>query len=400
MTNLMDLIGDTVHATGQTRKLTIDGHTDMYHVYEVKLDLLYYNDKNDRIATWINQYETENGPLDLNNRDSYNEIIQDFIVRSNPEALEATKNNIRAIGQQEPGVVLPDGRIIDGNRRFTCLRKLKEEGMGVDYFETMILANDYNPTDKRIKTLELNIQLGKEKPVDYDPVDRMYAVYRDVVQNKMFTKKEYAEATNLSSSAVDLLIEKSKLMVKFLEYIGADGQFYLARELKLDGPLQEAVGVLKKCKTPEEKERMEVVIFNNIVMAPQSDMTRHIRKFKKIADSEELDSFLEDQEENAIKVLDKIETSNEDNVIDKIHEIRSDKDMQKDIGRSAIETIDRIDRTNAKNIPINNAGEAFSLLDEIDIVMVRLLPESGRKELRAIIEDLEDKLKELRDAAQ
>ena len=400
MTNLMELMGDSVHPTGQSRKLTIGGHTDIYYVYEVKLDLLYYNDKNDRIATWINQYETEHGPLDLNDRETYNDIIQEFIELSNPEAMTATKNNIAAIGQQEPGVVLPDGRIIDGNRRFTCLRKLRDEGKQSEYFETMILSDDYNPTDKRIKTLELNIQLGKEKPVDYDPVDRMYAVYRDVVQNKMFNKKEYAEATNMSPSAVDMLIEKSKLMVEFLEYAGADGQFYLARELKLDGPLQEAVGVLKKCGSEEEKERMKIVIFSNILAAPKSDMTRHIRQFKKIADSEELDSFLDEQEDVAVRILDKIETSDESNVIDKIKELRADDDICSDIGRNATETIVRIDKTTAKNIPLNNANKAFELLSDIDLVMVRMMAEDSRGDLRRTISDLEELLKELRDAVQ
>ena len=45
--------------TAQTRKLTVDGLTKAYPVYKVRLDWLFYNDQNDRIATWISQYKAQ-----------------------------------------------------------------------------------------------------------------------------------------------------------------------------------------------------------------------------------------------------------------------------------------------------------------------------------------------------
>jgi hypothetical protein len=45
--------------TTQTRKLTVDGLTKAYPVYKVRLDWLFYNDQNDRIATWISQYKAQ-----------------------------------------------------------------------------------------------------------------------------------------------------------------------------------------------------------------------------------------------------------------------------------------------------------------------------------------------------
>ena len=111
--------------TTLTRKLTIDGHTQAYHVYKVKLDWLFYNDQNDRIATWISQYKAQNGGKapDISDKAAYNDIIEDFIVESNSDAIKKTQTNIEMVDQREPGVVLADGRIVDGNRRFTCLRR-------------------------------------------------------------------------------------------------------------------------------------------------------------------------------------------------------------------------------------------------------------------------------------
>ena len=114
--------------TALTRKLTVDGLTKAYPVYKVKLDWLFYNDQNDRIATWISQYKAkhEGKTPDTADREAYNNIIEEYIVASNPDAIRKTQMNIELVEQREPGVVLADGRIIDGNRRFTCLRRLAQ----------------------------------------------------------------------------------------------------------------------------------------------------------------------------------------------------------------------------------------------------------------------------------
>ena len=115
--------------TALTRKLTVDGLTKAYPVYKVKLDWLFYNDQNDRIATWISQYKSqhEGKTPDSADREVYNNIIEEFIVASNPDAIRKTQANIELVEQREPGVVLADGRIIDGNRRLTCLRRLAQK---------------------------------------------------------------------------------------------------------------------------------------------------------------------------------------------------------------------------------------------------------------------------------
>lgn len=169
--SLLQMVGtDVVQKTTLTRKVTYGGKTVIYPVYRVRLDCLYYNDQNDRISTWITRYESENGKdafAELN-KDIYNRIIENFIYESNPEAIQKTQKNIALVGQQEPGVSLADGRIVDGNRRFTCLRRLQRESAEPVYFETVIMDMDIREDKKQIKLLELTIQHGEEKKVDYD----------------------------------------------------------------------------------------------------------------------------------------------------------------------------------------------------------------------------------------
>ena len=77
--SLLQLVGtDKVQKTTLTRKITYGGRTVPYPVYKVRLDSLYYNDQNDRIATWITQYESENGEDSLSklNKSTYNQIIE------------------------------------------------------------------------------------------------------------------------------------------------------------------------------------------------------------------------------------------------------------------------------------------------------------------------------------
>ena len=77
----------------------------LYPIYRVRLELLYYNDQNDRIATWISQYKSEQGGFHNLSKEAYNAVIEDFIIKSNPASIEKTKNNIKAVNQREPGVI-------------------------------------------------------------------------------------------------------------------------------------------------------------------------------------------------------------------------------------------------------------------------------------------------------
>ena len=213
-----------VERTTMTRKLTVDGLTKAYPVYKIRLDWLFYNDQNDRIATWISQYKAQHGGQapDISKREEYNNIIEQFIVESNPDAIRKTQSNIEMVDQREAGVVLADGRIIDGNRRFTCLRRLSAKNPRFNYFEAVILDRNIENSAKQIKLLELSIQHGEESKVDYNPIDRLVGIYTDIVETHLLTSTEYAASTNESETDVNRRVEIAKLMVEFLEFINAD----------------------------------------------------------------------------------------------------------------------------------------------------------------------------------
>lgn len=381
----------TVLATDQMVKLTVDGVTDTYPVYRVRLNNLYYNDQNDRIATWISQYKAENGDISLNrdNIERYNDVIQSFIVKSNEDKIKLTQENIRLLGQQKYGVVLTDGRIIDGNRRYTCLRNLAKEQESFNYFETVILDRDFESNAKQIKMLELQIQIGSEERVDYDPIDRLVGVYRDVEENKLLTVEEYAKSTNQKVSIVKKELEIAQLIVEFLDSIKAPKQYYLARELQLDGPIRELYGALNNINDEDKKQEIKYITFANLLVKPDDDMTRFVRNLKGISKSVYIDEFIEQEAEIAEEVLDNL-PSDKKITSDDISNVRKDDKTKEELKRTMQVVDNKVRVKETRDKPNQMIKDAIDKLKAIDPVILKRLKEEQIDEMKSNIEQLEE----------
>lgn len=388
-----------VQKTTLTRKLTVDGLTKAYPVYKVRLDWLFYNEQNDRIASWLSQYRAqhEGQAPDMTDRAAYNDIIEQFILESNPEAIKKTQTNIELVDQREPGVVLADGRIVDGNRRFTCLRRLAAKNDRFNYFETVILDRNIESSAKQIKMLELSIQHGEESKVDYNPVDRLVGIYQDVVETKLLSEEEYAKSTNETLADVKRRVELSQLMVEFLEFINAPKQFYIARDLQLTFPLEELLKLTKKCRTDDEKEDMKIAVFNNILMQTTSDMGRFIRSFKSIIGSSYQEEFLEEQKELAAQTLDILPEVGKVTPTVIRDQIRSNEELEGQIARSVEKALTKVKKTETRNMPIKLAEKATAFLEDIDGNILQKMNGSELQRLSRQFDRLEEVIGELRE---
>lgn len=385
--------------TTLTRKLTVDGLTKAYPVYKVRLDCLFYNDQNDRIATWISQYKAQHeGKVpDSADRESYNDIIEQFIVESNSEAIRKTQNNIEMVDQREPGVVLADGRIIDGNRRFTCLRRLAAKNDRFGYFEAVILDRNIENSAKQIKMLELSIQHGEESKVDYNPVDRLVGIYNDIIATQLLSVEEYAKSTNESESEVKKRIEVAKLMVEFLEFINAPEQFYIARDLQLYYPLEELMKLIKKCHTEDEIEDLKIAAFTNILMQTVGDMTRFIRNIKAIVGTEYQEEFFEDQKGVAEKVIDMLPEQGKVTSTTIREVIRTNDEVVQELERSMEKTLTKVKKNETKNRPIQLAEKATTFLEGIDMNILLKMNDSELRRLDHQLDRLEQTIAKIRE---
>lgn len=387
-----------VFDTDISRKITIDGITKAYKVYKIRLDMLFYNDQNDRIATWISQYKSQhNGQSpDTYNLDEYNAIIEEFIIKSNPAAIAATQNNIELVDQREPGVVLCDGRIIDGNRRYTCLRKLSEKNDRFKYFEAVILDRSIENNAKQIKMLELSIQHGEESKVDYNPIDRLVGVYNDIIDTKLLSVAEYAKSTNETESIVKKRIEVAELMVEFLDFINAPKQFYIARDLQIGGTLEELPMLLKKCKTDDDREDFKISVFTNILMKPDGDLRLFIRQIKSIVDSEYMKDFIIEQKEIAEKVIDNLPPRGkvDGNIIRDV--IRTNKEINQELERSTEKAVTKVKKTETRNKPVQLIEKATMFLESMDTNIFLKLNDSEINRIERQLNKLEKVIEGIR----
>lgn len=388
----------SVQPTNLSRKLIVNGISKAYQVYRIRLDLLRYNPQNDRISTYISQYKAENGGHlpDESDVEAYNKIIEGFICSSNPDRIKQTTNNIRTFGQQQPGVVLSNGLVIDGNRRFTCLRHLAEEDAKYDWIEAVILDAEVGDDVKAIKMLELSIQHGEEEKVDYNPIDRLVGVYNDIIHNHLLTPEEYAKSSNVHVKEIRKMMDQAKYMVEFLEFINAEQQFYIARDLNIAGSLAEMPGILKACSSPEDEEIVKGCVYANLVMEPAGDTTRFVRKFKKILKSDAAKDFVKEQQKLAEEVSDKLEGIEQVTPRSIRNQVRSDQDLVERM-RSSMENAELASKRVALlKTPVDNIKKSRDLLDEVDDAILDHLEDDARAEAIRALNAIEDRVEQIR----
>lgn len=383
-----------------TKKMNIKGQVRNMDVYRIPIDKLYYNDKNDRIATWISKYESENGSIRSLDVNAYNDKIQEYIIKSDKQKFVTTMNNIRNFSQLEAGVVFIDGRVIDGNRRFTCLRKLFQDtgDQSFAYFDAVILNNEIS--EKEIKLMELVLQHGQEGKVDYNPIEKLVGIYRDIIKDKLFDVKEYAKSIDTKESDVEKSVQLAGLMEDFLEYINAPEQFYIARELEIDGPLNEIYNIKKRIGSDEEKwEKVRIALYDNMLVKTNNqesgDITRIIRDFgKKVVENDEIfDTYFEKHEEYSRELNSRLNNSDEIINTDFIRkEIREDEELKSKISNNLEEALYNAKKGEARKKPIELLKSINDDISKIDTSAVSRLRGEDREEFNEQLVILKEKI--------
>lgn len=280
-----------LNKTGAKPKLPIElpSLTDgMLDVYRIPLEYLYYNNENGRIASTISRQEIPVHPSRDNEGLDYNPTIEAMIVEDNPIGLKNTKKSIAKTGQKVFGYVLDDGRVIDGNRRYTALRQLSAETGETYYFEAVILPFTYDSKAERseIKRLELAIQLGTEERQTYDPVDLSVDIYQTVKVDELMTDKDYSNEANIKLKEVQYRIKTVILMREFLAFINAkQNAYHIIKDTKLYNPLYELAKKLDKqfSNKGPNYEQTKVTSFALLtkMLATGGDSVREIRDYFK-----------------------------------------------------------------------------------------------------------------------
>lgn len=365
--------------------------------YSIPLKYLYYNDLNGRIGVSLSEYESENEQLIPGHNEEYNMVIQGFLAEEDGKTkkeMEILKRDIGIKGQAEPGYVLSDGRVIDGNRRFTAKRLLEqdEEIMEQQYFEAVILDDlcVENQDDlKRIKSLELQIQFGKLGKVDYDPIDRAIDAYKTICVNNIMSAKEYSEYSNIKITEVNKRIYEAELIVKFLEFINTNKDNYaIAKQLDLDGPLQDLVPQYKNIKKSDNLDQILNTIFSKIlqIRISKEDFKKEYRQIiKNVINSSQEEGFIEEIEDDTDVITDFFDSNKKiKNNIDLFKRLNENKQVQTAIAN--VKSIskkysEKAENEKQKNTPIKLVEKAINSIESINRGIICSLTKEDKTKL-------------------
>ncbi|MDJ1112376.1 RNA polymerase subunit sigma-70 [Macrococcus sp. S115] len=414
--NLLDLIGKGIIKEGshivnvpikKPNGTKYNGQT-----YMIPLDYLYYNNQNGRIGVALSQYESENGTLVPGHKEEYNNIVQKMLYPLDNEKvkkdMEILVRDIHKKGQQEVGYVLIDGRVIDGNRRFTAKRMLQQDLdiTETQYFEAVILedlnVNNHND-QKDIKSLELQIQFGKLGKEDYDPIDRAIDAYKTIKVNNIMTEKEYADFSDIKINEVRKRITVAELIIKFLRFTNSPTNNYsIAKELELDGPLQDLQPQYKKFKGTEEEEVLLNSLFSKIIQirVDNENFQKEFRNIvKNVIGTGQQDSFIEDMEDTTDTIVDTFaereEISNKIEIFERIGKDDNLKKALKEVKKVSYEHSETAINIKNKNKPEELINKALKSLESIDISSIKSLDLLQKEVLKEPLVKIINKIKEI-----
>ena len=389
-----------VMPVNKTKTVVLARKSETFQVYRVPLKYLYYNDQNDRISTEVVRYCTENDRDLPTDRDEYNQIFEDLIVKSKKDAIIKTQRSIATRGQDNPGVTLKDGRVIDGNRRFTCLRRIERETNQEQFFETIILDYNYKDDYKYIKSLELELQMGVDEKVKYDPIDKLFGVYKSIRIEKAFTIEEYASLfDDYSVSEVKKDLALADLMVEYLEFQGTPGKYYIAKDMDLQGTLFEIPSILDKVakKNSDLVDDVKLRIFASISVGASKKLNQFLRDLRDVVENGDLVKYLSETDEavaETIRVLDENPIHNYNDLADGI---RSREDLKEKLVLPVTTQKKAVDSKKLKKAPIRYSKEAISTLNAIHMESILEMSDDDRNELRGLLDQLENKISEIRE---
>lgn len=371
--------------TNMTINVKIMGKVETLTVYKIPIEELFYNDRNDRISSFINEFGSK--IKDLSQIDKQSKI-EEFIEQSNPAALKTTKDSIMDDGQMKAGIIASDGRVLDGNRRFTCLRQLfrKYKIDKYKYFHGAVLDGKLaSLSEVEIKKIEYNLQFAEEKRVDYDTINLLVGMYNSVIMpginddndpKPLLSPDEYVASKKIKMAEFKKDKRTIEIMIDYLHYINRPYNFYIARDAKLKEAFTAIAEGLKKIKADEETiNKLKEICFSILVANANVNvsLTHTVRKllsdYKK--NSRTYLEIFEEYDELADDIFDELigeEGFSEDKQINFFK-----TDSYKNFTKVLNGLLENTTTENIKDQPINDLEYALKKVAKIDLDIVRVL---------------------------
>lgn len=406
-----------IKRTAKQKTIILKNSSQEYDVYKIPVDILVYNPTNGRMFMEAKRFENEEhtnlAPLKDIDPKKYNDEVENLIWSTNEERNLSTKRDIEKFGQIEPGVVLDDGTVVDGNRRFTCIRRLHREFPSDErfaYFLAAIIKVDGKQiTRQLLKEYELRVQFGADEKVGYNVINKNMSIYWLIEKENSFDYTSIAELLGNGTTAGDVskICKTCKLVDEFLDYIGKSGEYQIAEDMKIYWPLEPLVTYFMndgKNLTELEKQERKHLFFDYLLTLDVALITQNLRDglIKKVfKDSAETKKLIDEHKET---IGDKIQTIIEDSTdIDdfneSIKELRNSDEATED--KENYEKV--VSKQVAKNqidIPLKECKNALKSLDNVNVKPLinasNTIANQKLEEIKNALTEIENKVRTLK----
>jgi len=393
--------------TANTIKLPLGKTNNSYQVYKIPLNLLKYNSNNGRIFMEINKLKSDGeinlSELEYSDVEEYNKEIENLIWNSDVERNEITKADIERWTQQTPGVVLADGTVVDGNRRFTCIRRLHAEhpeDERFSFFDAAILfMEDGKISRKDLKSYELRVQFGKDEKVGYRPVNFAMSIYNEIKSGE-FTIQEVSEYVKQAPSKITQIVRTCELIEEFLEYIKHKGDLSIAEELNIYWPMEPLASYMNgegNKLTEIEKLRRKHLFFDYLLTVDIALPTQELRDnlIKKIFKDEilwnELATKYEEKAGEQVHtaiIQDQIEASSSD-FVEKVKDFKK-SETAKIITHDYKTVVEKKNMATLANAPVQISEDVVGRIEQINIdPFIKATSATADEKLRLVKKNLE-----------
>ena len=246
---------------------------------------------------------------------------------------------------------------------------------------------DINDDSKEIKRLELSIQHGEEKKIDYDQIDYAIGTYRDIEQNKLLTVEEYAESTNEKQSEVKTRIEMARKIVEFLDYVGLPGQYHIAREYQVYSLFKEMASAGRKLDD-EDREKRKTIGFKKTLTKAVPDQRKFIRDMKELVSSGNYSAFFEEQVELGKGIQEELANNPMQNKQDLERFAEEHKDTAEGIRKSMEEAMLKNRSQQLKAKPSETVSKCIASMQGVDPKLFERLDEEEKEKLKTELDEL------------
>lgn len=168
-------------------KVTVDWRGEQKHlpVISMPVDMLYFNPDTHRIRAQRTLDPTRNRVLEENPWSAEAQDYLAYLLRCKPSNPDQTDPDFEALmdelddsGQRDPGIISPNGILVDGNTRCAALREL-----GIKDIRVGVLPSDTSRRD--INEVELALQLRRDKRREYSYINRLIAIEDELAGGRL-----------------------------------------------------------------------------------------------------------------------------------------------------------------------------------------------------------------------